>query len=157
MVRLILVKGNSFVSKIIKRVTDSEYSHCGFLFGNTTVEADYGGVQVRDISTYPWPYDVFEINGMTWDKHYQLNKWCAAQIGKPYDYLKVIGLFAEIMFHYSGVRSLLDSKTAFCCTELISQGLDVIGLSLNKSLSLTPQSLSLDPRFSLLRERSYKP
>ena len=143
MVRLLLVKGNSFVSKIVKSITKSEYSHCGFLFGTTTVEADFGGVQVRYIGNYPWPYEVREIKGMTWDKHYALHKWCLSQLGKPYDYMKIIGLFFELVFHFSRLRSLLKSKNAFHCSEFVAEGLRHVGLDLGTATEvMTPSSIS---------------
>jgi hypothetical protein len=151
MVKVILVKGTSLISRAIKKVTNSEYSHCGLVFGNMTIEADYGGVQSRDLRTYPWPYDVYTVSGMTEQKSALVYYWAEKQIGKPYDYGKVIGLCFELLFHYSRIRSLLDSKNAFCCSEFICDALAVAGIKLVPGEEVsTPASISLDP--SLHRE-----
>lgn len=112
-----LVKGTSLWARAIQRATNSPYSHVGFAFEGRTYEMDFGGFYSRDLETYAWDYDLFDIQGMDEGRSFQLRKDCLLNRGTRYDYGKVLGQGIELFFHYAGVRRLIDSKSAMSCAE----------------------------------------
>jgi hypothetical protein len=144
-----LVKGTSWLSRAIQTATKSPYSHVAFMMGDITYEADSpGGVQSRYVKGYPWPYDLYRIDGLDADKAVSLHGWCTEQLCKNpgYDYGKVIGLGLDMLLHACGFRSLLDSQRTFTCSEFICDGLHSVGIELKVGQAMaTPASISRDP------------
>lgn len=150
-----LVEGNSWVSSIIKRLTGSRYSHCGFLFDNEwTVEADFGGIVSRPASGYPWRYDLLEIKGLSAGEAEALRFWATQHLGGPYDYGKVLvaGVYLWLrrklseckilLQHVSRIQRILDNRQAFYCAEFVWEGLAHIGIPLQ-----TPRMLAVPGDF----------
>lgn len=147
--QLILVEGTSIVSWLIKRATQSPYSHSAFVIDGLTYEIDLGGFYRRDIRRYPWKYDLYNVQGMTPDRSTALRDWCWANRKRPYDMGKVLGQGIEIFWHITGIRSVLDSERALSCTEWIYEGLKHVGILLSKPQAyLTPVDISRDPLVS---------
>lgn len=146
--------GKSFVSKCIRFLTHSKYSHVEFIFeGNITFGSrEFDGIKARDIGSFNNP-EIFEIvdlctekpieitdeiNNKIWDELDKLN-------GHKYDYLGILGyLFNKPNMH--------DSDRWFC-SELVFYVCKKVGLRLSNrhedfyvSPSDIANSLRLRPR-----------
>jgi hypothetical protein len=144
---LMLVKGTSPWSYLIKRATQSPYSHVCFAIAGLTYEMDFGGYYSRPVEKYAWAYDLYEIEGMTAAKSMVLRDWCTTHKGAPYDYGKVFGQGLDILFHVTGFRSLLDSKRAMSCVEWCCDGLEAVQNPLVCSQAVAyPSTIGADPR-----------
>lgn len=145
--QVILVKGTSLWARAIQHATSSPYSHVGFLIRGRTYEMDFGGYYSRPIGTYAWGYDLYGIYGMTEEKTRTLEQWCLSCRDVPYDVGKIIGQGLELLLHWAGIRSLLDSKRALTCAEFVCEGMRIVGLETQVPQDqATPSSVALDPR-----------
>lgn len=143
-----LVKGTSIWARAIQRATGSPYSHVAFAFEGRTYEWDFGGFCSRPIAQYAWAYDLFDIGGMTPERSQLLRRWCLANRGAPYDYGKVLGQGFELIFHWAGLRRLVDSKRAMSCAECFSAALAIPGIDICVGCDetvITPALISRDP------------
>lgn len=143
--KIFLVRGNSVISWFIKKATGSPYSHIGFIIDGRTYEMDFGGFISRELDTYAWPIDIYDINGVTEEETSLLKSWCLMHKYTPYDYGKVIGQGIDILLHVSGFRSILDSKKAMSCAEFVDRGLFFIEKKLEADCDkATPASIYSD-------------
>lgn len=144
---LLLVRGTSLFAGLVKHVTKSEYSHCAFGIYHRTYEADIGGVISRDLHSYAWDYDLFEIEGMDDHRTHLLHQWCIEQHRKKvrYGYGKVLGIGAEMLFQWTGWRAIADHNAMYCA-EYVCSGLTAVGIELqHPGPVLTPGHISHDP------------
>lgn len=159
--RVLVVSGSSWLSRLIQLGCRSQWSHCAFAFSEPsgdwhTVEADQdptapaGQVLSRSLADYPWKYEAYSIVGLTETKESDLRKWCDAQIGRQYDLGKALGLGLWLFFGITGFRSILDRSDHFLCFELIWEGCETIGLSLETDQAWgLPRDLPNDNRLFL--------
>lgn len=125
--KLILVQGTSIASWLIKRATQSPYSHVGLVIGGLTYEMDFGGFHSRPVESYPWPHSIHEIDGMTPEKTRIVLRRCLMFKDARYDYGKVLGQGFEIFLAAVGIRSILDCQAALSCTEITIAALEAAG------------------------------
>ena len=106
MTQLWFYKGKErFFGKLIRWYTKSLYSHVEIVVNGRAYGADAwsGVVRCRPVSTFnPTHWDVVSVTPTL------SSSWLDQQIGKPYDYLGILGFFAN------GVHD----KKAWYCSEL---------------------------------------
>jgi len=88
---LVLVKGNSIISSLIKDVQNSQYSHvAGIIKENVIIEADWDGVNYNALDYYNGMADIYRCDSLTKGKRYVLPKLAINELKDPYDYLLLI-------------------------------------------------------------------
>ncbi len=125
---ILLVRGNGLASKLIKAITHSEYSHVALAISDTDIiEIDV----FKKVSIHPnsyLDYDLVHVYNLTDTQRDSVIAYALAQLDLQYDYIQLMGLLIEILFH---ARSYLNSKNRLICSELIdlaflSQGVDLV-------------------------------
>jgi len=118
-VRFALYKGTSAMSKAIRWLNWSEYSHAALICRDgKVIEAwTQGGVrQVESLSDRHnpgTPVDVFCVPALTNDEAMDVETFCRSQIGKRYDWRGV--------FHFITRRpERPDDQEAWFCSELLA-------------------------------------
>lgn len=142
MIQIAAYKGKSFISRMIRLLTYSEYSHIAIRFmvdmeveysgglrviaAGNVIEAWSGGVRLaKDISAQHTPgtaVDLYEFKTpLTTDQATYMARFLVSQLGKPYDYPNVLR-FVPV------VRALLPTPPAYSwnrthvfCSELAIQ------------------------------------
>jgi hypothetical protein len=145
---VMLVKGTSPFARRIQNVTGSQYSHSAFadLESNCTYEADFPRVMSRQLDTYAWEYGLYRIKDLTPDRETALRKWCQERVGRWYDFGKVLGLAVQFLFSWTGLRPVLDHRSAYYCAEYNHEGLESVGILLQADpTSVVPGHLEHDP------------
>jgi hypothetical protein len=138
---LVFVGGRSLISKAIKVVSSGRLHHLKIvpshvaivsaMYGGKVVlvEANFRRVQYVDLDIYD-DYDVwFARMKDPRDIHKGL-QWANRQLGKRYDYTALVGILMRSMFRLLGpevynrvkfMRNMLESRTRFFCSELVSK------------------------------------
>lgn len=155
-----LYKGTSWLSRLIRWFTWSQYSHAAWICRDGTVIEAWlpGGVQrVDSLSTNHRDgtmVALFEVEGLTDGQREQIERDLADRLGAPYDVLGLLGFLT---------RERMEKHNAYFCSELVFMALGVTGivpLSRVPPCKVSPGLLSLSPRliykgFKLTSTRRY--
>lgn len=140
MIKIRFVDGPGFVSGCIKFWTWGEWSHVDVWTPTGWLGArSDGGVQIR-----PWDYTTVikeEIRVITLDDVTEANlmQWFNSQIGKPYDYMAIVGM---------PFRQDWRSENKWFCSELVAAGFAQFGVQLldvDHVNRVSPRDLYLSP------------
>lgn len=142
---ILISKRSGPISKLIKILTNSDYSHAALYIGNNCfVESDWGGVHVSHISKYyDTPYDIYKPKKITHEQQKIVTEWSKGQIGKGYDLLGILGIAVTI----TGLTktNLFDNKRRFWCSELVQDAYMNAGINLvddKNSVLVSPGDLA---------------
>ena len=145
--KIILYKGISPVSKIIRWHTRSEYSHAAALLDDdTVVEAWRKGVeQVRDYKTNHTPGTIADIYSIEADEVLlkKAEQIFLKQVGRKYDFQGVSNFLT---------RSDSDVDERLFCSESVITGLNEAGIFLLKRIKpsqTSPRDISISPLLCL--------
>ena len=139
-----LYKGTSFISRIIRWRTWSDYSHAAWVCRDgTVIEAWVGGVrrvpgllsQHKEDTTI----ELYEVAGLTEDQRDRIEAFLAAQIGKPYDYTAILGF---------ALRKDTQNPAKWFCSELVFAGCQSAAINLLARIppwKVSPDLLVLSP------------
>lgn len=130
-------KGDSYFAKLIRRFTDSEWTHVGwFLDEKTVLESDWSwtpsrrGVRYTPASEYlqyPDRIKIFDVP-LPDDKIEEALKQAESMIGQPYDVTLIFSLAWALWWGVKCSEDMRDDQRAFICSELIARPLfDVAG------------------------------
>lgn len=142
---IILVNGTSIVSRIIKFITKSKYSHVALAISDShVVEIDWKyRVQVRTIQHKH--FDVYRLNrDLTTEEIFMLLNYSYSLIGLKYDFLKIFSLLIEIIFKKRGKR-LFNNPKKLICSDIVDSGYKRIGVDLVSNFNeqdTTPDDIS---------------
>jgi len=117
---LILVKKRpGFVSRLIRTLTKSEYSHVALYVGNNQIiESDIpNGVIKSPITKYDH-YDIYRHSSITPEKQKDICDWADTRTGYKYDYMGIFGIFLGILKHRK--VNPFDEKGRYWCSELVA-------------------------------------
>jgi hypothetical protein len=152
---ILLFSGNGFVSTAIERVTHSEYSHVEL------AESRYGrimslgavGVGVRyqplSLTLRQGDYtrvDVYRLKpGIPFDSD-ALFRFAFANLGKPYAFLNLVGIWANETLNVSGLINSprIKDTDAFICSGFVSRGYTAGGRDLRADVNdpiTTPEQI----------------
>lgn len=130
------VNSKGFVQNAISFVSRGVVCHVEFLIDGKAVGAHAdGGVQVRDIDKYDADYR-FKAD-CTDEQYAKATAFLMAQVGKPYDFLDIVGIMASRDWH---------DQSRWICSELWAAVMEAGELikHLESALSLiTPQDTLL--------------
>lgn len=109
-------KGNSIVSKAIKYITKSKYSHIAmYLRNGQIVETDYKKTfnigRLGNISDY----DVYRIETLTGEQKVNIIRYIKNNLYKKYDYLEIL---RYLIYKYFGIL-LCDDMDRLICSEAV--------------------------------------
>ena len=143
-----LYRGRSWISRLIRWRTWSPYSHAAWLCRDgTVIEAWPGGVQwVSGLLTQHKErtvVEVYEIVGLTEEQRTRIETFLVDQIGKPYDYLAILGFM---------LRKPLQKPSRWFCSELIFSACQSAGVNLLARIppwKVSPDMLALSPQLVL--------
>lgn len=114
-IRIVATRSSTPVSWLIRLITNSPYSHLGIKLNNKhMIDADWGGVKVREL---PTKYDEYIINGIPIDDFKKGNRWLMNQRGKAYDFPGVISTALYNMLGWKRKKNNLQDPDKYTCSE----------------------------------------
>ena len=138
---------HALTSFIIRGFTWSEWSHCEFLFTDGYLGADFDGVKVRPFNYCRPAHYAIGVMDCPYDTSQKIEEAARSQIGKPYDFLNILGL----AFHNDW-----QEKNAWTCSKLVFwsflQGLVQL-LDADKANRITPGLIYLSPFVKIIEEK----
>ena len=151
----------TWISSLIRWTLKSRYSHVAVALSDDLVfEADWDGVHTHKMTKYP--QSLFWHKAVTvFDSKEDIEdfiKGLLSEEGKPYDYLQVVNLVFNRIFHISRCNDvLLNSANRFICSELISKHLIRKGFSFKLPLAqINPEDLETHLDLFLEEKRNAK-
>lgn len=144
MIKILLYKGTSPLSKLIRKGTRSDYSHvCVELSDGRVVESWHEGVHAclnyRVNHTAGTIVDTFSVRGLTEKVSSRIEANLLAQEGTAYDFLSVL--------HFATFSKADDDKRLFCaesvCQALFAEGVYILE-RIPPSL-VSPRDISISP------------
>jgi Permuted papain-like amidase enzyme, YaeF/YiiX, C92 family len=116
----------SFISRIIAKMTKSEYTHVGLIvaFDNlsgeiTIIESDrFVNTRINRITLDDTKYVIFTTGDKPKEQVDRIVKFAYRHLGVKYDYLQILGLFLSLLLK-GKVDRLFSSKNKLICSELI--------------------------------------
>lgn len=144
--QIVLFKGTSWISRMIRWQTRSKYSHAAILTeGGTLVESLEGkGVQSTCDWNRPENADIFDVPS-TQDQRNSIMGFLSAQVGKPYDWLMVVRFVTR---RQEGRRT----SGKWFCSELVFAAFQQAGISLFRETEPWEVSPGLLARSPLLKQ-----
>ncbi len=142
--KIIFVTNNNIGSIVTRWFTWSTYSHVVLAYRDRVISADFfEGVKLYTTKDFLIKYkkiQVAEVLNVDEDKAWQ---FALHQVGKPYDYLNILGIFFK--------RDWTNSET-WMCSELTSVALHEGGVTLIKKSAnrVTPEDLLNSPLVNLI-------
>lgn len=142
----------SFISRIIAKITKSEFTHVGLIIGydeNTNivkiVESDrFVDTRINTIELKKCRHVIYTTTEeKTKEQIYMIMKLAYKYVGVKYDYLQVIGLFFSLLFKKKR-SAWFNSKNKLICSELIDIIYYKVGIKRKNIYNLgniTPQEL----------------
>lgn len=134
---IIVVSGQSFISKTIQKTVGSKWTHAAlYVGGGYVLEIDWN--TKASVVKNPYPTSGLEYvvlrNKKTLTKE-QRDQIISSAIkyhntGNRYDWFLLAGLYLKKKFPTSKLISKLNSKNTFICTELIDQVMREAGIDL---------------------------
>lgn len=99
---LLLIRGNTWIDKVIKRITGSSYTHvAGVVSPEEAVEIlPFKRTHYQKLQTYTGRVDVFTCNSLTNDQRRKIVEHVVNKIGAKYDYKLVIWEASRYLFHW---------------------------------------------------------
>lgn len=142
----------SFISRLIAKITRSEFTHVGLIIG---YDKDNNIAKIVESNRFVnTRIDTIELNKCkhviyttaeekTQEQIYMIMKIAYDYVGVKYDYCQVIGLFLSLLLKRRK-NALFNSKNKLICSELIDVIYYKVGIKRNNVYSLgnvTPQDL----------------
>lgn len=148
---LVFYKGNSFVSKIVRKITKSEYSHVALVLDEYhLLEADWRKpLSIRHISYKTQEYDVFRVEELTEKQKEYIKEFMMDTLNTPYDFTLIL---AHLLNYFFKVK-LFHSPYRYDCSEWIDLAFLYAGVDLlpmTKSSTVTPAELSKSPKITMV-------
>ena len=141
---IICVKGTSLISKLIKRATKSEYSHCAIVISTEPcqiVEIDYKYHLKINAIHYTY-YDVFRCENISNTQLDTIKNYLMSSLGAQYDFLQLFTQWLNILVK---AFPIVNSPIRFLCSEVIDRAYQKAGRDLAPEAvegNVTPADLS---------------
>jgi len=101
---IILSKDNSIISRIIKYLTKSEYSHVSIMVDACYIAESIGFESVQIKRFYETDYDVFRVVGLTDEQKEKIGEFIIQNLNHKYDYFRLISMAFHIIFKWNVVN-----------------------------------------------------
>lgn len=127
-VTIIATKTKTPVSWLIRRITNSPYSHLGIKISEKLmIDSDWGGVKVRYL---PEKFDKFIVEVPNIESLKKANDWLLNQRGKAYDFPGVLSTAIYNSLGWKRKKNNLQDADKFTCSELVFRYCEEMGLIL---------------------------
>lgn len=148
---LVFYRGNGPVSKLIQKVTKSEFSHVALVLDSFhLVETDWKyPLAIRHIS---YKFDdcvVMRYPGLTEEQGKKIERYLEDTINSRYDYALVVSHFFNVLWK----SKLINDPARFDCSEWIDRAFHYAGIDLcpwEEFGSVTPADLSNSPLLNVV-------
>lgn len=141
---------NSFISRLIAKVTQSEFTHVGLIVGHdeatgiiTIIESNrFIRTRVARLQLNE-RHVIYTIGNQPQEVIDKIVKFAYKNLGKRYDYLQLLGLFISLCFKRKR-NVYFNSKNKIICSELVDLAYYTSGVKrkTNNNLgNITPQEL----------------
>ena len=117
---ILACKNNSYLSKFIRFLTKSKFSHLAIIVNkNEIIEADgiIGHICYRNISEYKNYADIYTCDNLTDEQRNNICKYAISKVGQKYDYYLLFVLFVKQVF---GVKIRIRDGEKDICSELVN-------------------------------------
>jgi hypothetical protein len=143
-------KDNSFISRVVAKLTHSEFTHVALIVGYdeatkvaTVIESDkFVNTRITTVKIDD-SHVVYSTDNMTKEVSDKVVKYSYRQLGVKYDYFQILGLFISLTI--KGDRyALFNSTNKYICSELIDRAYLNAGIPRLNNLNIgniTPQEL----------------
>ena len=159
-------KENTFISSVIAKVTNSEFTHVGLIIGYdeatkvaTIIESNrFVDTRIDRIELDELRHVVYTTGDKSQSQIDRILEYANRTIGIKYDYLQIIGFLFTFMFKSHGRKWFsrwFNSKNKLICSELIDLVYYKAGIKRNNVIDLgnvTPQELLQVYDFRLKKE-----
>lgn len=155
---VLLVKGNGVISKLIKLVTRSKYSHVSLAISDTyVIEIDWKyRLQIRPIEYKS--FDVYRLNrDLTNEDLFKMLDYAYSLIGTKYDFSKIVSLFFEMIFGKRG-KMLFNNPSKYICSDIVDLAYQQIGIDLVEKYGeqdVTPDDISKSKQLRFIYSYNY--
>lgn len=108
--------GNSFMGKVIQRVTWNKYTHVAVTDGNIVWEcAGTKGVVCSPIQDWNATHDCVETVPIQVEHENEIIRWMGSRVGFGYDYLELVG-------HVLNIN--LGSRKRYTCSSFVMEAIN---------------------------------
>jgi len=127
---IIFFKSDTFISKLIIKLTNSPYSHVALYIGNNEViEADrFIKVRKRTLGAKEIIFVKETSSLLSEQQKINLVSVASSYIGRDYDYKKILVWLIRLLFRRE--TRLVDDANGLICSELIDRAFADIGVDL---------------------------
>ncbi|RNF39548.1 hypothetical protein [Planococcus salinus] len=149
---IIFYKGESFISRVIQRVTNSEYSHVAFVLDALhLLQSDWRTpVSIHHLA-YPYGhYDIYRLKiSLTEREAESVFMFIRERLSAAYDWKLIFSRF----FHIVIGTPIFKSEDRYNCDELIVDAFRHVGINLiAEDVIMTPDTLSKSPLLEKVAE-----
>ncbi len=154
---IIVLNTDDFISKFIRWVTDSKYSHvCVYIGGGEVIESANGyGVRIIDLDEYTEDprtlLTLLRVRSLSPAKAKKIVEYAIGYIYRGYDFFGLIGIFSKHIVRKLNLnrwitfygKNRADEAAAFWCSEFVGHCYEKFGIQFVKHdiTYLTPDEI----------------
>ncbi len=137
---IILFEGRSFVSKLIRLVSNTKVTHAAIMVGDKVLmESWWNGVRLRRLKEKESDYYLLRHSSLTYEEKKKIASFVINSVKTRYDYKLFLGIGLNKIF---GINTKWDNKDKYICTELVVKAYRSIGIELiPEDKELLPEKL----------------
>lgn len=129
---ILACKNNSFLSRFIRYITKSNFSHLAIVVNeHEAIESDgiAGFIKHKNINEYIDYASVYTCDSLSEGQRKNICQYAISKVGEKYDYYLLFVLFCRYMF---GWKIRIKDSSADVCSELVNDSYGSIGVILSK-------------------------
>ncbi|HBY19724.1 MAG TPA: hypothetical protein DEG71_01730 [Clostridiales bacterium] len=145
---VVAYRSDSTVSEIIRKITNSNYSHVAIVVSPTQIiEGDgyTGHVRYRNILEYKNHLDIYTLDFLTDEQRIGIASYMESKVGLKYDRLLLLWLFIKYTLH---IRLPYKNDKKVICSEICNHAYRSIGIGLAKKRFPVPDDVLKKLRLS---------
>lgn len=143
---ILLFKPTNIFTKIIAKLSRSEYSHAGVVYGDLhgkkmMFDIDWTKSKIAPID-YDRDFDVYRPTTLSDPRRERLKGAIINMLNKQYDYIQLVGFLNRLYFRSN---KIFNNPNKFVCSEIVDVVFDMVGIDLlvrYKKGNVTPQNLA---------------
>lgn len=140
---IVFYKGETIISKLIKKLTKGKYSHCALVLMDSyhVVQLDWKTpTSIQHLNYERNMYDVYELTfELTVDEQIGISQYILDRLSTTYDFKFICSRFFNLFFN----TKTYNSKDKYNCDELIIDAFRSVGINLlNGDEKISPEILS---------------
>lgn len=129
---ILACKNNSFLSRFIRYITKSNFSHLAIVVNeNEAIESDgiSGFIKHKNINEYINYASVYSCDSLSEDQRNNICQYAISKVGQKYDYYLIFVLFLRYVF---GLRIKIKDGNEDICSELVNDSYKSVNVILSK-------------------------